>query len=388
MATFRDFSNQKRDRSAGDRNRHKELVKNKIRDGIADIIAEEAIIGKNKNKVVKVPIKGIKEYRFVFGSNKKGVGQGTGKEERGQVIDEQNDGKGKPGSGEAGNQPGEDMYETEITLEEAINMMFEDLELPKLESKKFFETETETLRKLLGYKKKGIRVRLSKRKTIRNKLKRKMSSKNILPEGQYFPFHNNDLIYKRTVTDIKEHSNAVIICIMDTSGSMDQVKKYLARSFYFLLYQFINTRYRNTEIVFISHHTEAQEVSESDFFHKVESGGTCISSGYKKALEVIETRYNPALWNVYAFHCSDGDNFSEDNKAAVESAKQLSEICNLFGYGEIKPDHGFSWSGMIDEFAQIKADNFICLQIRRKEDVWPAFKKFLTFDRSKILEEK
>jgi uncharacterized protein len=390
MALFRDFSEQKRDRSAGDRARHKELVKSKIREGIADIIAEEAIMGKSKNKVIKVPVKGIKEFRFVFGSNNgKGVAQGTGNEKKGQQIGQEQEGEGQrgPGNGQAGNEPGEDAYETEITLEEAINIMFEDLELPKLEQKKFFQTETQVLRKLLGYKKKGIRVRLAKRKTLRNKIKRRLAADLTPEEKANFPFHVNDMVYRKSVIDIEEHSNAVIFCIMDTSGSMDQMKKYLARSFYFMLYQFIQMRYRNTEIVFIAHHSEAKEVSEDDFFHRVESGGTQISSGYRKALEIIEQRYNPALWNIYAFHCSDGDNFSSDNVAAVESAKQLTEVCNLFGYGEIKTDSSYQFSSMMDEYEKIKAENFICLKIRNKEDIWPAFKKFLTLDKSKIMEE-
>ena len=124
---------------------------------------------------------------------------------------------------------------------------------------------------------------------------------------------------------------------MDTSGSMGTVKKYLARSFYFLLYQFIRQKYQNTEVVFIAHHTEAKEVTEQEFFHKVESGGTYISSGYRKALDLIEDRYHPSLWNIYAFHCSDGDNFYSDNERALQSAEELCQKCNLFGYGEIKP---------------------------------------------------
>ena len=104
-----------------------------------------------------------------------------------------------------------------------------------------------------------------------------------------------------------------MVCIMDTSGSMDTMKKYLARCFFFLLYQFIRSKYRNVEIVFIAHHTEAKEVTEDEFFHKGESGGTLISSGYQKALEIIAERYHPTLWNIYAFHCSDGDNFDTDN---------------------------------------------------------------------------
>lgn len=387
MAIFRDFSKQKRDRSASDRQRHKELVKKKIKEGIADIIAEESIIGKNKNKVIKVPIKGIKEYRFVYGKNTKGAAQGTGEEQKGQVIQDGRGQKGKQGAGQAGNRPGEDIYETEITIEEAINMMFEDLELPDLDKKKYFQTETEVFKKFLGYQKKGIRSRLSKRKTMINRLKRKRALGKNLEEGESFPFHNDDLVYRRLTMDIKEHSNAVVFCLMDTSASMDQVKKYLARSFYFLLYSFLKNRYQTTEIVFVAHHTEAKEVTEDEFFHKVESGGTMISSGYKKVLEIIEQRYNPTIWNIYAFHCSDGDNFSSDNKAAVEHAKKLTEVCNLFGYGEIKPNTSYSWSSMIDEFRQIDSENFVSLKIRNKDNIWPALRKFLTLDKSNTLME-
>ena len=174
-----------------------------------------------------------------------------------------------------------------------------------------------------------------------------------------YPFHQDDLRYRHVETDTKEESNAVVMCIMDTSGSMDTMKKYLARSFFFLLYQFIATRYRNVEIVFIAHHTEAREVTEEEFFHKGESGGTFISSGYLKALEIITERYHPSLWNIYAFHCSDGDNFDSDNPAALKSAKELSELCNLFGYGEIKPlGSRYYESSMLNVFRRLEAPNF------------------------------
>jgi len=159
-------------------------------------------------------------------------------------------------------------------------------------------------------------------------------------------------------------------------------KKYLARSFYFLLYRFIVARYRNTEVVFIAHHTEAQEVTEDEFFHTGESGGTKISSGYKKALEIIEGRYHPALWNIYAFHCSDGDNFDDDNAEAIRQAEALARLANLFGYGEIKPQGSESWSSMLERYQQIRADNFVTVKIRAKEDLWPAFRSFLGKDRA------
>ncbi|AZQ62924.1 DUF444 family protein [Flammeovirga pectinis] len=391
MAIFKEFSKQKRDRSVADRQRHKDLVKDKIKKGIADVIANESIIGQNKDKKIKVPIQGIKEYRFVYGSNKsKGAAQGTGQEQKGQVIQDQNAPAQKgQGKGEAGQDPGEDIYETEITLEEAIGLMFEDLELPDMDKKKYFQTDTEVFRKLVGYQKKGIRARLSKRKTMMNRIKRMkakgVDSITLKEEEELFPFHNDDLVYRRLQVDTEEHSNAVVMCLMDTSGSMDQTKKYLARSFYFMLYTFLQTRYENTEIVFIAHHTTAKEVTEDEFFHKGESGGTIISSAYQKALEIIEERYNPVLWNIYAFHCSDGDNFSSDNKKAIECATKLSEVCNLFGYGEIKPDMGYSWSTMLDEYKKIEEDNFVCLRMRSKDAVWPALKKFLNKDKTNSL---
>jgi len=201
-------------------------------------------------------------------------------------------------------------------------------------------------------------------------------------EPTRFPFHDDDLTYRHLITDVREESNAVVVCIMDTSGSMDTMKKYLARCFFFLLYQFIRTKYRNVELVFIAHHTEAKEVTEDEFFHKGESGGTLISSGYAKALEIIAERYHPSLWNIYAFHCSDGDNFDTDNPTALRTAKELADLSNLFGYGEIKPLGSRSYeSSMLNVFRRLDADNFQTVLIERKEDVWPSFKALLAKDR-------
>ncbi|OPZ89719.1 MAG: hypothetical protein BWY74_02607 [Firmicutes bacterium ADurb.Bin419] len=193
-----------------------------------------------------------------------------------------------------------------------------------------------------------------------------------------FPFMEDDLRYRRVREDHKKDFNAVVICIMDVSGSMDQTKKYMARSFYFLLYQFIRMKYSNVEVVFVAHTTSAKEVNENEFFHKGESGGTYISSGYEKALEIIEQRYNPVSWNIYAFHCSDGDNWSEDNKKAVDLAQKLCEVCNLFGYGEIVPGYYSSASTIKSEYQKnIKSKNFSIITMTRKEDVLTGLKKLL-----------
>lgn len=384
------------DRSARDRARHRQKIRDSIRDNIADIIAEESIIGRDRDKVIKVPIRSLKEYRFVYGENSPGAAQGNGQSKPGDVVQ-----RGDPGqpdaSGEAGNQPGIDALETDVTLDELIQIMFEDLELPELQKKALRQIETEVIYKRHGYRREGIRARLDKRKTAKNRIKRKIARTKAeeaaaeAAEGQLpleeedekarFPYHKEDMRYHHITTDRKLQSNAVVICIMDTSGSMGTVKKYLARSFYFLLYQFVRLKYQQVELVFIAHHTEAKEVSEQEFFHKVESGGTYISSGYIKALEIINERYHPSLWNVYAFHCSDGDNFYSDNDRALQAATELCDTCNLFGYGEIKPSGSAYYSGsMMEVFGQIDRPNFQALVIEKKEDLWTAFKAFMQRD--------
>jgi sporulation protein YhbH len=409
---YRPSDAERSDRSAGDRLRHREKVRESIRENIADIIAEESIIGKNKDKVIKVPLRGIKEYRFVYGDNASGVGQGDGNAQPGQVVGK--NGKDGKGDGQAGDRPGVDYYETDVSLEELIEIMFEDLELPNLERRALREIPSEHSNRRKGYRHVGIRVRLDKRRTARQRVMRvlathgRMTHEEAADEAganaaektgaeeqepqraglqarkRRFPFHHDDLRYKHLETDTKEDSNAVVICVMDTSGSMDTMKKYLARSFFFLLYQFISTRYRNVEIVFIGHHTEASEVTEEEFFHKGESGGTFISSGYQKALDIIAERYHPSLWNIYSFHCSDGDNFDSDNPAALRTARELAEICNLFGYGEIKPlGSRYYESSMLNVFRRLDAPNFQAVLIERKEDIWPSFKAFLSKDRVK-----
>ncbi len=392
---YRPSDAERSDRSAGDRLRHRQKVRESIRDNIADIIAEESIIGKDRDRVIKVPLRGIKEYRFVFGDNAGGSSQGEGDTQEGQVIGKAGQQPGK-GDDMAGDRPGVDYYETEVTLEELIEIMFEDLELPNLERRALREVISDSSSKRKGYRHVGIRVRLDKRRTAKQRVMRMLAAgrgprqmaeaaalEGNVADERRFPFHKDDLRYKHIEIDTREESNAVVICIMDTSGSMDTMKKYLARSFFFLLYQFVSTRYRNVEIVFIAHHTEAREVTEEEFFHKGESGGTFISSGYQKALEIIAERYHPSLWNVYAFHCSDGDNFESDNAAALKAAEELSNLCNLFGYGEIKPlGSRYYESSMLNVFRRIQSPNFHTVLIERKEDIWPSFKAFLAKERA------
>lgn len=381
---FKEFQPHSRDRSVEDRRRHRELVEKSIKENIGSIISDESIIGKGKHKKIKIPIKGLKEYYFKYGKNKQGILSGTGAEEKGKKIPKKNlvEGVGKGDEG-AGNDEGEEIYETEITVEEAIHYLFEDLSLPYLKHKEFNQIETQYGSKQNGVRDKGPLFRLSKKHTVIEKIKREKRMVRTLEElGKQHeelgrvPFHQEDLKYFYKKPKLKRDSNAVVICIMDTSGSMGQTKKYLARSFYFLLYQFLSIRYMNVEITFIAHTTVAKEVSEDDFFHRGESGGTYISSGYEKAIELIKERYSPTNWNIYTFHCSDGDNWGEDNDQAVELANRLCELCNLFGYGEIKTS-SYTSTIMSRYLEDIQKPNFTAVKISRKEDVWPAFVQML-----------
>ena len=447
---YRASGAERSDRAAGDRLRHRKKVRQAIRENIADIIAEEAIIGKDRNRIVKVPIRGIREYRFVYGKSAPGVGQGKsdGSTQPGLVVGTlKNDTKDQPDK--AGDQPGEDYYETDVTIDELVEIVFEDLELPDLERKRLREAPVETIRKPKGTVHKGIPVRLRKQRSAKERLKRLFSikrstdelalrignmrrqEKDLSDSGSYadadelrktadellaiwqrqqeqlsryhddlkhnperlseeernaarFPFSEKDLRYSRRKVDTRYESNAVVVCMMDTSGSMDILKKYLARVFFFLLYQFVKSKYKNVELVFIAHHTEAREVTEEEFFHKGESGGTFISSAYTKALEVIADRYAPALWNIYAFHCSDGDNFASDTPTAIKRAQGLARIANLFGYAEIKPRGASQYeSSMLKEFRKIEDNNFQTVLIERKEDVFPMFRALIKKDKTK-----
>tara|TARA_Y100000034_G_scaffold136777_1_gene215668 strand:- start:2139 stop:3305 length:1167 start_codon:yes stop_codon:yes gene_type:complete len=368
------------DRSATDRRRHKKKIEKAIKEGIHDIIADESIIGKDGKKKIKIPVRGIKEFRFVYGENKK-VGSAGNKEiKKGQKI---GDGKKKKkgrrrGDKKPGNETGEEFYEVEISIDEMAKYLFDDLELPDLEKKAFANIMNEKIKRK-GYRQKGIRPRLSKKETIKNKIKRKLKatrSGTFNPEDEErFPFHESDLKYKHIEVTKKETTNAVIFFTMDVSGSMSMTRKFMARSFFFLLYHFIRYRYNKTEIVFISHTTEAWEVDENQFFTRGSSGGTYISSGVAKTLEIIKDRYPKSSWNIYSFHCSDGDNWSTDNAKALRLTEELKSYCQLLSYIQIQGKSAFSSERMADIYSTISDSKFKIAEVENKDDIWPQFRK-------------
>ena len=363
-----------------DQERHKERVKDAIRKNLGSIVSNEGIIMSDGKRTVKVPIRELDEFKFRFDhKKKKHVGQGDGNTKVGDVIaKEGQQGQSKGGSGEAGGEGGGEYYEAEINIDELAALIFEDLHLPWLEERNKKAVPTTTTR-FNEIRKTGVMANLDKRRMIVENIKR-----NAREEGKarFGDVKKEDLRFKSWDEETKLESSAVVISMMDVSGSMTEFKKYIARSFYFWMVRFLRTKYDNVEIVFISHHTEAREVTEEQFFTQGESGGTVVSSAYRLALEIIQKRYPAGDWNIYPFHFSDGDNYYSDNEEAVKLADELIKTCNLFGYGEIG-DEGFpgfrrpngALLSVFNERLKNK-ERFVGVRIEEKEDVYPALKEF------------
>ncbi len=394
MSTFREHKSIA-DRSAADRKRHKTKIERAIRDGIKDVVAEESIIGQDGKKKVRIPVRGLKEYRFVYGENKENKKTGSAGDKnvkRGQVLRKKGQQGKQPGKGKKGsNEPGEEYYEVEVTLEELAEYLFANLDLPDLEKKRFRFIKDKKLKRS-GYRKKGMRTKLAKKETIKRKIRRKkraVANGTYDPDGdERFPFHEDDLKYKHMKMKNVETSSAVVFFVMDVSGSMDKNKKYLARSFYFLLYQFLRHRYDKIEVVFISHSTEAHEVDEDAFFQKATSGGTIMSSALQLEHEIITKRYHPSSWNIYTFYCGDGENWQTDNDKTLKLLDTLMPNNQMVCYAEITPfmtddNHNLNFSydpsrdfnSLWSRLQTNKVEKLHTVRITNQKEIWPAFNK-------------
>lgn len=187
----------------------------------------------------------------------------------------------------------------------------------------------------------------------------------------------------KTWDDIeKPESKAVVLAMMDTSGSMGLWEKYVARSYFFWMTKFLRSKYETVEIEFIAHHTEAKVVPEEDFFSKGESGGTICSSAYRKALELIENKYSPERYNIYPFHFSDGDNLTSDNKRCTALVEELMEKSSMFGYGEVNQYNRHST--LMQAYRHIEDPKFKYYVLKKKTDVFYAMKKFFSNETEEI----
>lgn len=354
-----------------DQKRHQEKVQEAVKNNLPDLITEESIIMSNGKEVVKIPIRSLDEYRIRYNYDKnKHVGQGDGDSQIGDVIARDNSGQVGPGKGQgAGDQPGEDYYEAEVSLMELEEALFKELELPNLKRKEEDEPIIHHV-EFNDVRRTGLMGNIDKKRTMMTAFKR--NAMHGTPS--FYPIYREDLKFKTWNEIIKPDSRAVVLAMMDTSGSMGIWEKYMARSFFFWMTRFLRTKYETVEIEFIAHHTEAKIVSEEDFFSRGESGGTICSSAYRKAIELIQEKYSPTRFNIYPFHFSDGDNLTSDNARCVKLVHELMKVSNMFGYGEVNQYNRNST--LMSSYKNIHDEKFRHFILKQKADVFHAMKSF------------
>jgi len=363
-----------------DQKRHQEKVKEAIKNNLADLITEESIIMSNGRDVIKIPIRSLDEYKIRYNYDKnKHVGQGDGDSQVGDVIARDGSGEGQKGAGKgqgAGDQAGHDYYEAEVSLMELEEAFFNQLELPNLQRKEADRNVVEHI-EFNDIRRIGLMGNIDKKRTMMAAFKRNAMSGN----PSFYPIYPEDLKFKTWNEVVKPESKAVVLAMMDTSGSMGLWEKYMARSFFFWMTRFLRTKYETVEIAFIAHHTEAKVVTEEEFFNKGESGGTICSSAYRKALELIETKYSPSRYNIYPFHFSDGDNLTSDNARCVQLVNELMKVSNIFGYGEVNQYNRHST--LMSAYKNIKDEKFRYYILKQKSDVFYAMKNFFKKEENK-----
>jgi len=371
------FSLQKEDwslhrKGQQDQERHKEKVKQAIKDNLPDLVSDESIVMSDGRQIVKIPIRSLDEFRFRYNFNKnQQAGSGDGDSQVGDVIAQGKPDSGGPGQGHgAGDAPGVEYFEADVTLEEIQSLLFAELELPNLRPKAPEQVVAEDI-EFRDIRRKGLMGNLDKKRTLLESIRRNRlndtGKTRILPD---------DLRFKTWDEVVKPDSNAVVLALMDTSGSMGLFEKYCARTFFFWMTRFLRTRYDNVQIRYIAHHTEAREVSEEHFFTKGESGGTICSSAYDLALRIAELDYPTAQYNLYPIHFSDGDNLTSDNEKCVKLVKALSDVSQMFGYAEV--NQYARASTLMSAYNKLSFDTFRKVLIREKGDVYQALKAFFT----------
>ncbi|MFT8870675.1 MAG: sporulation protein YhbH [Sporolactobacillus sp.] len=355
-----------------DQRRHAEKVKEAIKDNLADLISSESIILSDGHSVTRIPIRSLDEYKLRYNLDKtKHVGQGKGDSHVGDVVGKAA-GSGQKGSGKgqgAGDQPGIDYYEADVSIMEIEKLFFKELELPHLKRKQESDMTVNSI-DYRDIRRKGLMGNIDKRRTILAAMRRNART----GDAQIYPIYEEDLRFKTWETTRLPESRAVILAMMDTSGSMGVWEKYIARSFFFWMTRFLRTKYEKVNIEFIAHHTEASVVNEEAFFSKGESGGTICSSVYTKALELIDSKYSPTKFNIYPLHFSDGDNLSSDNPKCNRLVEDIMAVTDFFGYGEINPYHRAST--LMNSYRTIKNKAFHSYVLKQKSDVYHAMKYF------------
>ena len=358
-----------------DHQRFRQIVKGAIRKDLKKYISHSELIGKKGRNIVSIPVPQIDIPRFKYGQQQMGgVGQGKGKPGTPIGVDP----NGQQGSDKAGNQPGEHILEVDISLDELVSILADELELPRIQPKGKSNIVSDK-KKYSSVRRVGPESLRHFKRTYREALKRQIISNTYdLNNPTIIPIREDKRYRSWKDTPLPE-TNAVVIYIMDVSGSMGTEQKEIVRTESFWINTWLKANYKGITTRYIVHDAAAHEVDEETFFNLRESGGTVISSAYKLASKIVKANYKPEDWNIYFFQFSDGDNWGEsDSEICVKILREeLVPVANLFAYGQVWSAYG---SGQFietirDDFEN--EENVITSEIKDKEAIYESIKTFL-----------
>ncbi|OWY71614.1 hypothetical protein B7486_07990 [cyanobacterium TDX16] len=356
-----------------DHQRFRQIVKGKIRDDLRKFLTRGELIGKEGKHLISIPVRGIELPHFRYGDNNDG-GIGAGDASVGDPVDS---GEGEQGPG--GTQPGSHIMEVEVSLNELADILGEELKLPRIKPKGH-HTITSEKDRYSGIRSTGPESLRHFKRTFRSALRRQLIAGTYDPENPIIIPMRSDRRYRSWKTVLKPQSNAVIIYMMDVSGSMGDEQKELVRLEAFWIDAWLRRNYEGIESRYIVHDVRAAEVNRQTFFSIREDGGTKISSAFKLCKSLIETHYNPSEWNIYIFHFSDGDNSSEsDSRECCRMLKEgILPLSNMFGYCQVASAYGSgNFINVIHEHLEEEA-NVVTSRVNTKDDIYDSLKAFFT----------
>jgi uncharacterized sporulation protein YeaH/YhbH (DUF444 family) len=352
--------------------RHNEKVREAVHGQIMDMLAGDDFMTDSADRTVRVPVRLLEHARFRLADTRtqKGAGQGNAK-----AGDELRPAQGDPQQGEEGEGgQGDGGFKLllEFKVDDIVDWLMEELELPDLKPVHATTVEEDTIVRE-GTGKRGIRARLDRRRTVKEAVKRRAI------QADPKPFVDDDLRYHQLKTRPRVSSNAVVVFALDVSASMSGAERKLAKTFFFFALAGLRRRYRKIDVRFIAHTTEAWEFAESAFFEVTGSGGTEASCAFRLAQQVLDEHYDASAYNAYLFYASDGENAVEDREPAFASLAKLTQRLNHFGYLETRPPTTrFGHTQMRAIVADLKArgapaDEDVVSEVK---DVWRAIRHF------------
>lgn len=357
-----------------DLNRFRQIVRGKIKKDLRKYMSHGEMIGRQGKRYVSVPLPQIDIPRFRYGTQQSGgVGQGEG-----DVGDPIAQGDGENGQGEAGSEPGQHVLEVDVSLEELAQILGEELQLPNIEPRGRKNIISEKDR-YSGIRKTGPDSLRHFKRTYRQALRRQIVSGDYNPNNPIIVPIPDDMRYRSWKETLQPESNAVIIYMMDVSGSMGTEQKEMVRITAFWIETWLRSQYREIDIRYIVHDAAAKEVDQETFYHLREGGGTKISSAYRLCAKLIEERYPPNDWNIYPFHFSDGDNWGGgDTRECIDLLrKELLPKSNLFCYGQVRSLYGSGrFAHDLEEYLG-NEEALVISEIADREDIYDSIKDFL-----------